>query len=171
MGSGAEQKGLDVVRLDLEGSLNHLEARFHFDYDESETKPVTNPALERSAVESLTEWGFSQPGRNGKMVLKDRQGILRFHAHGFPKLDPGWEITTGERFEHAAKQVAPVSAAFDFRGAGEDWFDVSLEFATATGGRRDEQHRLLLADGLRVIERMRKWATELEVEVLSDRSR
>ena len=45
------------------------------------------------------------------------------------------------------------------------------DFAGETGGRRDEQHRVLLADGLRLIERMRKWACDLEVEVLSDRSR
>ena len=45
------------------------------------------------------------------------------------------------------------------------------EFASETGGRRAQEHRALLADGLRLIERMRKWASELEVEVLSDRHR
>ncbi len=45
------------------------------------------------------------------------------------------------------------------------------EFATETGGRREPQHRALISDGLRLIERMRKWASDLEVEVLSDRHR
>ena len=53
----------------------------------------------------------------------------------------------------------------------EELSDCLGDFANQTGGRRDEQHRALLADGLRLIERMRKWACELEVEVLSDRTR
>ena len=53
----------------------------------------------------------------------------------------------------------------------DELMDCLGDLASETGGRRDEQHRTLLADGLRLIERMRKWACELEVEVLADRTR
>ncbi len=133
------------ILLDLEGSLNHLEATFTFDYGDSPSKATANPAVERSAMDALTRWGFTEPDRQGKLVLADRQKILRFHAHGFPALDPSWRITTGERFEHAAKQVSPVHLAFDFHGAGEDWFDVSLEYESPSGDSfsRQEIQRLL----------------------------
>jgi hypothetical protein len=37
-------------------------------------------------------------------------------------------------------------------------------FSSETGDRRDERYRILIAEGLRAIERMRKWA-----EAVSDR--
>lgn len=38
-------------------------------------------------------------------------------------------------------------------------------FSSETGDRRDERHRILIAEGLRAIERMRKWADTVSEEL------
>ena len=150
------------VALHLEGSLNHLEARLEFAYgaeripaggegaraiddpDEPGRLLLSSPELERLAEEVLTGWGFEGPGRDGVFVLKDKQEILHFHAYGFPQLDPEWAVTTGERFNHASGKVVAIAPAFEFRGSGEDWFAMSMEFRAGAGDEvsRDEIRRL-----------------------------
>lgn len=153
-----------AVELDLEGSLNHLEATLYFRYGDRPRKPagaetsgflsdpddpdrllVPDLAAERTAVERLARHGFVGPNAKGAFVLKDKDAILRFFAHGFPKLDAAWKVTTGQRFDHAANQVEPVSANFEFTSSGENWFAMELEFDTPSGGRfsREEIQRLL----------------------------
>lgn len=153
-----------AIELDLEGSLNHLEATLYFRYADRPRTPagaatkdffsdpeqpdrLLAPDLmaERAAIDSLTRWEFAGPNSKGTFVLKDKEAILRFFAHGFPKLDTNWKITTGPRFEHASDQVEPVGANFEFTSSGENWFAMELEFDTPSGGRfsREEIQRLL----------------------------
>ena len=82
----------------------------------------TNPQAEALAAQDLSRWGFQGPGSKGVLVLKDKAAILRFHAFGLRRLDPDWKVETDFRFEHAAKQVVPIEAQFEFQGSGEDWF-------------------------------------------------
>jgi superfamily II DNA or RNA helicase len=152
------------VELDLEGSLNHLEATLYFRYPGAPRRPaggaaagfftdaddpdrllMPDPAAERAAVAVLSRWGFDGPDAKGGFVLRDKSAILRFFAHGFPRLDPAWKVTTGERFDHAAGRVEPVTAAFEFTSSGENWFAMELEFDTPSGARftREEIQRLL----------------------------
>ena len=43
------------------------------------------------------------------------------------------------------------------------------EFAGETGGRREPQLRALVTDGLRTVERLRKWAASVERELETSR--
>jgi superfamily II DNA or RNA helicase len=153
-----------LVELELEGSLNHLEATLFFRYPGLPRRPagvaatgfLTDPndpdrllmpdaAAEKAAASALRQWAFDGPDGKGGFVLKDKAAILRFLAHGFPRLDPGWRITTGQRFDHASRQVEPVTARFEFTSSGENWFALELEFDTPSGARftREEIQRLL----------------------------
>ncbi len=125
---GLPRPGVPEVRLDLEGSLNHLEARFSFKYREG---AVVNPVREEAAAAELEKWGFEE--KNGVFVLADRSLILSFHAHGFARLGSDWVFTTGERFDHAAKRVTAVRPSLAFGGSGSGWFEVALEYAAGTG--------------------------------------
>lgn len=123
------------VRLEIEGSLNHLDANFSFLYT-SPKAYLPDVFAEKAAEERLMEWGFDDPRQTGKLVLKDKARILQFFAHGYPKLPADWKITTGERFQHAENQVEPVVPEFEFSqmpSSGENWFAMSMEFATPSG--------------------------------------
>lgn len=140
-----------AVELELEGSLNHLEARLFFRYGNRrypaggeragvfadpkspDRKLTGDPRNERAIVDAITRWGFEGPDRMGKLILKDKARILRFLAHGYHRLDEDWKITTGPRFEHAGSQVEPVAATFDFQSSGENWFAMEVEFGTPSG--------------------------------------
>ena len=143
------------IALQLEGSLNHQEANLYFVYGDTTTPAsireavfvdggVSNSIVERESIDTLESHGFHSKG-NGTWVLKDKNAILRFLAHGFHRLDPEWLISTGERFEHAQNQVEPVQATFEFQGSGEDWFAMDLSFSTPGGEAisRQEVQRIL----------------------------
>lgn len=141
-----------LIRLEIEGSLNHLDACLSFDYPALDTNEdaiqLGDPAAEQLAVNTLDHWGFSQKGSQiTKFVLKDSDAILRFFAYGFSRLEQnGWEITTGERFDHASQKVEPVSGEMEFHSSsGENWFAMDVSFSTASGDlvSRQEIQRIL----------------------------
>ena len=146
------------ISLQLEGSLNHQEAKLFFTYG-GVTVPatrrgaefvkggITDPVAEHEAIDSLEAFGFSEKSC-GVWVLKDKPGILRFLAHGYPALPPRWNLSVGERFDHALGQVEPVEASFEFRGTGENWFNLDISFDTPSGeGVTAEEVRRLLIMG------------------------
>lgn len=151
------------VELELSGSLNHLEATIQFRYgatlrgiEEEGTVVVqgeegrlllTNPQAEALAAQDLSRWGFQGPGRKGVLVLKDKAAILRFHAFGLRRLNPDWKVETDFRFEHAAKQVVPIEAQFEFQGSGEDWFEMGVGFRAGEADVSREDVRRLLQSG------------------------
>ena len=161
-----EVRDLDLVRekaeikLDLEGSLNHLDASLTFVY-ESGTQPaasdrvpvreesgrifLADTAAETAAVAELESAGFVRRGSEGRFVLKDKAAILQFLAHGYPRFQQRWQTSTGERFDHALGQVEPISTTMSFRSGGEDWFALDVEFGTPSGDTvaRQEIERLL----------------------------
>ena len=146
---------IPTIALELEGSVNHQEAKLYFVYGETTVHAtirepqfinggITDSKTEKDAIETLENFGYREKSA-GTWVLKDKKAILRFLAHGFPSLDPSWVISTGERFEHAIGQVEPVQASFDFQGSGENWFAMDLSFSTPSGEgiSRSEIQRLL----------------------------
>ncbi len=148
------------IRLQLEGSLNHLDADLVFLYGEREISAASNrPSVweqdgqlwladtetEQAAIADLEAAGFSARGDSGRYVNKDKDSILQFLAHGYPIFRQRWETMTGERFEHALGQVEPITPTLRFPRSGEDWFALEVGFVTPSGENfsRQEIQRLL----------------------------
>ncbi|MDF1657951.1 MAG: DEAD/DEAH box helicase [Verrucomicrobiales bacterium] len=148
------------VRLEIEGSLNHLDAVLSFVYDDdvvsssSDRPPVVesrgvlrlaDTLTETKAIRELEEAGFTRRGNEGRWILKDKTAILQFLGHGYTKVDASWQMKTGERFDHALAQVEPIETRLDFRSSGEDWFAMEVGFGTGSGDSisRQEIDRLL----------------------------
>lgn len=148
------------VRLELEGSLNHLDADLSFVYGNEVIPAATNrPAVvesptglrvadtftESTSIRDLEEAGFVRRGDGGRWILKDQAAILQFLGHGYTTIQPSWEMRTGERFDHALSQVEPIETKLAFRSSGEDWFTMEVGFGTDSGETvpRQEIERLL----------------------------
>ena len=149
-----------AVQLNLEGSLNHLDANLSFDYEDSsipasETRDsvrerdgilfLSDTTGENAAIAELESAGFLRRGSNGQFVLKNKDAILQFLAHGYTAFRTRWQTSVGERFEHALTQVEPIETSLHFRSGGEDWFAMDVGFGTASGDTipRQEIERLL----------------------------
>lgn len=154
------RNGKPVVRLELEGSLNHLDADLSFRYGSDDHPAATNRSevwengedlffsdleAEREAITELENAGFERRGEGGRFVLKNKEAILQFLAHGYPAFQARWETKGGERFEHALGQVEPIRPTMRFLPGGEDWFAMEVDFATPSGDRfsRQDIQRLL----------------------------
>ncbi|MEM9081135.1 MAG: DEAD/DEAH box helicase, partial [Verrucomicrobiota bacterium] len=135
-----------VVRVALEGSLNHLEAEVEFDYEKfSGTEFLQDEEFEGEVKMFWASWGFEGIGEKrdsvgrienprSLLVLKEKEEIVRFHAYGRDQVPEDWMVVEGERFRHAAGQVVEVSPEVEFSGgSGEDWFGVSVGYRSSNG--------------------------------------
>ncbi|MGC6464281.1 MAG: DEAD/DEAH box helicase [Akkermansiaceae bacterium] len=134
---GLPEEGVPEVVIHLEGSLRHLEARLEFLYDgqkasceEGEPRLIgnllTSQSKEEAVIRFFRSWGFEGPVRGGRMALRDREEILKFHA--FAELPLDWKVEKGERFQSAAEQVVAVKPDWEWQGSGQDWFTVETKF-------------------------------------------
>jgi len=149
------QEGAPVVVVRLEGSLRHLEARLEFLYDGQKascengeaqlvgtTGLLTSVSKENAAVEFFRSWGFEGPARGGRMALREREEILKFHA--FSDFPPQWSVIKGERFQSAATQVVAVKPDWEWHESGQDWFAIETRFfAGEEELERDQVQRML----------------------------
>ena len=100
------QEGVPEVVLHLEGSLRHLEARLEFRYDGQRascengepqlvgaTGLLTSFSKENAVIDFFRSWGFEAPVKGGRMALREREEILKFHA--FAELPPQWSVMKG----------------------------------------------------------------------------
>ena len=147
------EEGTPQVIIFLEGSLRHLEARLEFRYDgvkssceNGEPKLVgdffTSLSKETAVIDFFLAWGFEAPVKGGRMALRDREEILKFHA--FAELPRQWAVEKGERFQAAAKQVVAVRPDWDWQDSGRDWFSVETKYRV--GGEElpaDQVQRML----------------------------
>lgn len=148
------------IELQIEGSLNHLDADLTFRYDDETVSAapdrptvrekdgklhLADTAAEAAAIRDLEEAGFTRRGNEGRWILKDKEAILQFLGHGYEAVQKSWQTHTGERFEHALTQVEPITTRLDFRSSGEDWFAMTMDFGTGSGETvsRQEIERLL----------------------------
>ncbi len=105
------------LSLLLEGSLNHLEAKFKGEGDE----------------ERLRGMGFASPNKAGAMVLKEERNILGFFAVGLPQLQAVWDVELGERFTNVTEHVERGVPHVEIRGSGEQWFDLAYDVRSEQG--------------------------------------
>jgi superfamily II DNA or RNA helicase len=147
--SALPEEGIPDVVVNLEGSLRHLEARLEFWYngkrggsEQGEAQLVgevlSNPSKEEAVVRFLKSWGFEGPARGGRMALRDREEILKFHA--FAELPLDWRVERGERFQSAAEQIVAVRPDWEWRGSGQDWFSIETKFKV--GEEELEAHQI-----------------------------
>jgi len=149
------QEGVPEVVVHLEGSLRHLEARLEFRYDGQRascengepqlvgaTGLLTSLGKENAVIDFFRSWGFEGPVKGGRMALREREEILKFHA--FAELPPQWSVMRGERFQAAAQQVVAVKPDWEWRETGQDWFAIETRFhAGEEELDRDQVQRML----------------------------
>ena len=147
------EEGVPDVMIVLEGSLRHLEARLEFRYEgkkascqEGEPQLVgdvfTSLSKEKAVIDFFLAWGFEGPARGGRMALRDREEILKFHA--FAEMPAQWAVEKGERFQAAATQVVAVRPDWEWQDSGHDWFSVETKYQV--GGEElpsDQVQRML----------------------------
>lgn len=153
--------------LELAGGLARLQARLQCGYgpriltlgiaSNQESLWIADPvdplrystrdlASERSALEQLTRSGFIGPDTQGRYLLTGEEGVLRFFARTYTRLQKDWEVTLEERLERATTQgLDRVQPRFEITPSGEQWFDLHLSYATQGGDRlaASEVQRLL----------------------------
>lgn len=141
-----------VVELNLEGSLQHLEAQLRIRYGNANPVPlglgkveglprlvgdrceVRDLASEERAVQRISRAGFQpEDYSNGRWVLKGESAVLPFLTQALPLLRQQWSVTEGERFGHVQKQVTIVSPKIEIIGSGTDWLSFDLSFQTTDG--------------------------------------
>lgn len=147
------EEGVPEVTIVLEGSLRHLEARLEFRYDGKRAscengepqlvgEVFTSLSKENAVIDFFHAWGFEGPAKGGRMALREREEILKFHA--FAELPPQWRVEKGERFQAAAEQVVAVKPDWEWTDTGRDWFSVETRFHA--GGQEldsDQVQRML----------------------------
>jgi superfamily II DNA or RNA helicase len=114
-------------RLELEGSLNHLEARLQAN---SVDDALTGG---REALERLQRSGFTGPDSRGALTLKGEGRILAFFARDLPRWRGEAEVIIGPRFEHVTAGIERVQPRLEVRSSGETWFDLHVELGTGSG--------------------------------------
>ena len=150
------EEGVPEVFVHLEGSLRHLEARLEFRYNGRKAscengepqlagKVLTSLSKENAVIDFFHAWGFEGPVKGGRMALREREEILKFHA--FAELPSTWRIEKGERFEAAAEQVVAVKPDWEWKSSGQDWFAVETKFKVGEVELEREQVQRMLRMG------------------------
>lgn len=125
------------VALDLEGTLNGIEAEVRTD----------DAAARARAVARLEACGFEH--KRGRLALDGQPRVLAFLADELPALEDAWSVTSGERlrsFRHGLRRIEP---RFVLEPAGDGgWFSFGCRFE-ADGGEELplEALRRILATG------------------------
>jgi len=151
-GEGEGDRGKPDVLLEIDGSLIALTAVLQFRYgkriltagvtdrneavryaDEQGHQRRRNPTFENQCLERLESWRFSAPDRHGRLTLRGEREILAFFVREFPKLEREWCVTVGERFGRISERFDRVEPEMAIQRTGEDWFEVGVEFASASG--------------------------------------
>jgi len=115
------------VRLDLEGSLRHLEAEVRFEYH---TAGATNPAAETDVLRELISCGFEDI--RGKATLRGEDAVVRFFASTLPQLRGKWDVREGERFLHVTQEIVRIEPHFAIREKDDGWLDFHVHFTAGS---------------------------------------
>lgn len=143
---------LPSIHLNLEGSLQQLEAQLLVRYGDAPAVPlglgkveglprlvgaqceIRDLPAEEHAVKKFATAGFEPLDySSGRWLLKGETGILAFLTQALPLLRQQWSVSEGERFCHIQKQVTVVSPKIEILGSGTDWLSFDLSFQTNDG--------------------------------------
>lgn len=105
-------------------------------------------AAEQAAVGRLVRSGFTGPDVRGLYRLLGQDAVLNFFAREFPRLQREWKVTLEERLERSTSQnLERVEPRFAITPSGEQWFDLSVNYASSSGEQLPpaEIQRLLLS--------------------------
>lgn len=150
------EEGTPEVVVHLEGSLRHLEARLEFWYDGKKAscqdgqpqlvgEVLTSLSKENAVIDFFHSWNFEGPAQGGRMALREREEILKFHA--FAELPHTWQVEKGERFQAAEEQVVAVKPNWEWTDTGRDWFSVESRFEAGGEEITSEQVQRMLRMG------------------------
>ncbi|MEI7956169.1 MAG: DEAD/DEAH box helicase [Verrucomicrobiota bacterium] len=142
-----------VVGLDLDGSLQHLDARLTIFYSGSPPVPPGQSSLpafprltddhhcevrdlesENRAASMLARAGFlpADPA-SGLWILRGESAIVHFLTHSLPGLQRSWTVSQRNRFHNAQRQIVLVEPKIHVIASGQDWLDFNLSFQTSAG--------------------------------------
>jgi superfamily II DNA or RNA helicase len=137
--------------LEIEGSLNHLEAKLQARYsdrtiragdpapgpiryrDANGTWRTRNLDAENAALDRLRRAGFTQANPTTAFVLKGERQILNFLGSTYPALEREWSVRLGARFNNINDDIARVRPKLEIQSSGENWFEMSVSLATPEG--------------------------------------
>jgi len=144
---------LPRFRLELEGSLNALDARVTVAYPDTPDFPLGErgavPGLprlgdegqviarhrqaERLAERRLESAGLTGAGEPGRFRMRDADAILDFVANQLPELQRDWEVRLGDRLKHVLAGVHVVRGHVDL--PDEMSLSCEISFQTDAGKR------------------------------------
>ncbi|MHC1770073.1 MAG: SNF2-related protein [Verrucomicrobiia bacterium] len=105
-------------------------------------------AAEHAAQSELRRAGFLGPDTQGQYQLTGQNAVLSFFARLYPRLKQTWEVTLEERLERStSEKLEWIEPQFQVTPSGEQWFDLDVSFAAASGERFSaaEMQRLVLS--------------------------
>jgi len=152
------EEGHPEITVHLEGSFRHLDARLEFHYDgikasclKGEAQLVadkgilTSQSKENAVIEWMRAWGFEGPDEAGRMVLREREPILKFHA--FADFPTPWRVIKGERFQTLAEKVVAIRPEWEWKESGRDWFALESRYHAGEEELKREQIQQMLRMG------------------------
>lgn len=143
------------IHLHLTGSLQRLQAVLEFDYGTTRIRPGTDApepcfpdpadtrryhlrdvAAEQQALGRLARAGFDRVDRGVGLDLDGPDAVFNFLAREFPRLEREWTVridaVLGQAIDRRCERIQPQFAATP---SGEQWFDLAVTFASASGDR------------------------------------
>ena len=142
-----------IVELTLEGSFNQLQAVLKFIYGkqvftfgsvsflgithvETNGKKLTrHQPLEESFGTRLKASGFLPPDGNLTMNLRGEHVVLQFLSSELPALQKKMTVQLGSRLKSLLARAETVRPRMEIQSSGENWFDLSVEMTSQTGGK------------------------------------
>ncbi len=139
-----------VFEMEIDGSLQRLEAKLRVYYGSSDPVPlglgevaalprlegdrceVRDWVSEKQAAAEMMKFGF-ESNDSIAWVLKGEDQIIYFLSRGLPDLEAGWKIVGSDRFKLTRKQIAVIEPKIKILGSGDDWLRFDFSFKSTDG--------------------------------------
>jgi len=92
-------------------------------------------AAEHAAFQRLRQGGFSGPDSQGRWQLSGQDRVLIYFARVHPRLEREWTVNLEERLDRSAQSTFErVTPELRVTSSGEQWFNLEVSYASASGG-------------------------------------